>query len=151
MPWEGWILVEKKKVTERWTELFNSLSYVFTIWCLCSSERGRNYIENSVGDRSKIYFWDLPIDRIPFNAQMHDTVNTGLYRITDLRFEFIMFQYSKRIRWLQGIVKRWAIKSNQIYSYLFPDMYFPLLGKLMTTLLVNSIFCSVMKIEKMLF
>jgi hypothetical protein len=39
---------------------------------------GRKSIKNSVGDKSKEYFWDLGIDRIPFNALMHGTVNTDL-------------------------------------------------------------------------
>ena len=49
-------------------------------------------------------------DRIVFNALMQGTVNTGLYRISNLRWEFIIFQHSKWISWLQGIVKRWVMK-----------------------------------------
>jgi hypothetical protein len=41
---------------------------------------------------------------------MHGIVNTGLYRILDLREEFSVFQHSKRIRLLQGFVKWWVIK-----------------------------------------
>ena len=48
--------------------------------------------------------------RILFNALMHGTVNTGLYRIWNLRWGFSIFQHSEWIRWLQGIVKRSVMK-----------------------------------------
>ena len=53
---------------------------------------------------------NCPEDRILFNALMHGTVNTGLYRISNLGWEFSFFQHSEWIRWLQGIVKRWVMK-----------------------------------------
>jgi hypothetical protein len=40
---------------------------------------------------------------------MHASLNTGPYRISALK-SVSMFQHSKRIRWLQGIVKRWVMK-----------------------------------------
>ena len=43
-------------------------------------------IRYSVGDKSKEHFSDLGIDRILFNALMHGAVNTGLYRISNLRW-----------------------------------------------------------------
>ncbi len=46
---------------------------------------GRKSIRYSVGDRSKEHFSDLGIDSILFNAFMHCAVNTGLYRISNLR------------------------------------------------------------------
>ena len=46
---------------------------------------GRKSIRYSVGDKSKEHFSDLCIDSILFNALMHGAVNTGLYRISDLR------------------------------------------------------------------
>ena len=46
---------------------------------------GRKSIRYSVGDRGKEHFSDLGIDSILFNALMHGAVNTGLYRISDLR------------------------------------------------------------------
>ncbi len=46
---------------------------------------GRKSIRYSVGDRSKEHFSDLGIDSILFNALMHGAVNTGLYRISNLR------------------------------------------------------------------
>ena len=46
---------------------------------------GRKSIRYSVGDGSKEHFWDLGIDRILFNVQLHGAVNTGLYRISDLK------------------------------------------------------------------
>jgi hypothetical protein len=49
-------------------------------------------------------------DRILFNALMHGTVNTGLYRISNLRREFSIFQHSDWITCLQGIVKRLVMK-----------------------------------------
>ena len=67
---------------------------------------GRKSIKNSVGSKSKDHVWDLRIDRILFNVQMHGSDNTGLYRVSDLKGESSMFQHSKRIRWLQRIVKR---------------------------------------------
>ena len=42
-------------------------------------------VRYSVGDKSKEHFSDLGIDRILFNALMHGAVNTGLYRISNLR------------------------------------------------------------------
>jgi hypothetical protein len=46
---------------------------------------GRKGIKNSVGSKSKDHIADLRTDRILFNAQMHAAVNTGPYRISDLR------------------------------------------------------------------
>ena len=46
---------------------------------------GRKNLRYSVGDKSKEHFCDLGIDSILFNALMHGTVNTGLYRISNLR------------------------------------------------------------------
>ena len=46
---------------------------------------GRKSIRYSVGDGSKEHFSDLGIDRILFNALMHCAVNTGFYRISDLK------------------------------------------------------------------
>ena len=46
---------------------------------------GRESIRYSVGDGSKELFSDLGIDSILFNALMHGAVNTGLYRISNLR------------------------------------------------------------------
>ena len=46
---------------------------------------GRKSIRYSVGDGSKEHFSDLVIDSILFNALMHGAVNTGLYRISNLR------------------------------------------------------------------
>ena len=40
-------------------------------------------------------------DKILFNALMHDTVNTGLYRISNLRQEFSIFQHSE---WMDQVV-----------------------------------------------
>jgi len=50
------------------------------------------------------------MDKILFNEIMHSTVKTGLYGISNLRWDFSMFQHSKRIRWLQVIIKMWVIK-----------------------------------------
>ena len=72
----------------------------------------------SFGDKSKIHFWDLCVGRILFNAIIHAPVNTGLYGISNLRWEFSMFQHSKRIRWLQGIVKRWVMKVCTVFMWL---------------------------------
>ena len=55
---------------------------------------------------------------ILFNAQMHVTVNTGIYRIPNLRLELFIFQHSKWIRWLQGIVKRWVMKMCTVVLFL---------------------------------
>jgi hypothetical protein len=41
---------------------------------------------------------------------MNDIVSRNLYRISNLRNEFNMLQLIKRIRWLQGIVKKWVMK-----------------------------------------
>ena len=68
-------------------------------------QEDRKSLRYSVGDKSKEYFCDLGIDRILFNALMCCAVNTGLYRISELRQEFIMFHHIKRMRWLQGIFK----------------------------------------------
>ena len=46
---------------------------------------GGKSMRYSVGDKSKEYFCDLGIDSILFNALMQCAVNTGLYRISDLR------------------------------------------------------------------
>ena len=46
---------------------------------------GRKSIRYSVGDKNKEHFSDLGIDNILFNALMHCAVNTGLYRISNLR------------------------------------------------------------------
>ena len=46
---------------------------------------GRKSIRYSVGDKSKEHFSDLGIDSILFNVLMHCAVNTGLYRISNLR------------------------------------------------------------------
>jgi hypothetical protein len=43
----------------------------------------------------------MSIDGILFNA---------LYRFSSVRIVLSMLQHSKRIRWLQGIVKRWDMK-----------------------------------------
>ncbi len=46
---------------------------------------GGKSIRYSVGDKSKEYFCDLGIDRILFNTLMCCAVNTGVYRISELR------------------------------------------------------------------
>ena len=46
---------------------------------------GRKSIRYSVGGKSKEYSSDLGIDSILFNVLMHCTVDTDLYRISDLR------------------------------------------------------------------
>ena len=58
----------------------SSPSYVYV-----AVKAGRESIRYSVGDGNKEHFSDLGIDSILFNALMHCTVNTDLYRISDFK------------------------------------------------------------------
>jgi hypothetical protein len=53
---------------------------------------------------------NCPEDRILSKALMHGTFNRGLYRTSNLRLEFSIFQHSEWIWWLQGIGKRVVMK-----------------------------------------
>jgi len=53
---------------------------------------------------------NCPEDRILLNAVMHVTVNTSLYRTSNLRWEFSIFHHSEWIWWLQEIGKMRVMK-----------------------------------------
>ena len=59
---------------------------------------------------SLLVIGNSPEYRILFTAQMHCIVNTGVYRILNLRWEICIFQDSEWIIYLVGIVKRWVMK-----------------------------------------
>ena len=77
--------LNRDEVMEQLLELLNSYFYVFTNDVYVVVKAGRNSIRYSIGDGSKELFSDLGIDRILFNALMHCAVNTGLYKISNLR------------------------------------------------------------------
>jgi len=106
-----------------WCTVRKTLSWIYS----CMSLQKDIYVavkgvgtppKKSFVDKSKIHFWDLCVGRILFNVIMLATVNTGLYGISNLRWEFSMLQHSKRIRWLQGIVKRWGMKVCTVFMWL---------------------------------
>ena len=105
---ESWTLIEVRYWKGGWNCVIHRfMSSPVDVYVAVKGDR--KSIRYSVGDKSKIFLW-LRHRQDFFNAQMLRTVNTDLRRISDLWWEFSMFQHSKRTRWLQKIVKRWVME-----------------------------------------